>query len=376
MKSRDTYRAWEKAKKLENVKYGLIGCGMMGQEHIKNINLLPQGDVVAVYDPHPELAKVSAELAGGARVTRSLDDLLGVEELDALVIVSPNFEHVGQLKQIVEKRPLPILCEKPLYTTPDDKAALDALFEGYPHPVWVAMEYRYMPPVAALIEQAEQATGGIAMLTVREHRFPFLPKIGDWNRFNENTGGTLVEKCCHFFDLMRLILKSEPVRVMASAGQSMNHLDERYDGRTPDIWDNGYVIIDFESGARAMLELCMFAEGSRYQEEISAVGPKGKIECFVPGPGRFWPEALGDAPVPQLVISPRAPKGPLVSEIPVDPTLLDAGDHNGSTYYQHMKFNAAVRGAGSVEVTLRDGMRAVEIGLAAQKSADGRRCFL
>jgi len=351
------------------VNYGLIGCGMMGHEHIANINLLPEGRVSVVYDPVPELAQKAADLAGEAVVASSIDALLAHEALDAVVIVSPNHCHVDQLRQIVQTRPVPILCEKPLYTAPEDRAALDALFKDYPHPVWVAMEYRYMPPVAALITQAEQATGGIKMLTVREHRFPFLPKIGDWNRFNENTGGTLVEKCCHFFDLMRFILKAEPVRVMASAGQSVNHLDETYAGRVPDIWDNGYVIIDFDSGARAMLELCMFAEGAEYQEEISAVGPKGKIECFVPGPGRFWPKALGPAPVPKLVISPRAPKGPLRSEIPVDPALLEAGDHNGSTFYQHQRFNAVVRGDGHVEVSLRDGMRAVEMGLAAQRSA-------
>ena len=179
----------------------------------------------------------------------------------------------------------------------------------------------------------------------------------------------MVEKCCHFFDLMRLILKDEPIRVMASAGQGFNHLEERYNEETPDIWDHGYVIIDFKGGARAMLELCMFAEGSRYQEEISAVGPKAKIEALVPGPGRFWPKALGDAPVPQLIISPRAPKGPFISEIPVDPALLEAGDHNGSTYYQHQRFNAVIRGEGAVEVTADDGMKAVAIGLAAQESA-------
>ena len=349
--------------------YGLIGCGMMGHEHIKNINLLKQGRVSVVYDPMQELAESASKLAEGAYVAHSLEDLLAYEDLDAIVIVSPNFLHVAHLRKIVQTRPLPILCEKPLYTKPEQKAEIDALFADYPHPVWVAMEYRYMPPVAMLIQQAEQATGGISMLTVREHRFPFLPKIGDWNRFNDQTGGTLVEKCCHFFDLMRLILKSEPVRVMASAGQSLNHLDETYGGKVPDIWDNGYVILDFENGARAMLELCMFAEGSEFQEEICAVGPKGKIECFVPGPGRFWPKALGDAPVPQLVISPRAPKGPLKSEVPVDPTLLDAGDHNGSTFYQHQRFNAVLHGEGEIEVTLSDGARAVEIGLAAQKSA-------
>jgi hypothetical protein len=86
---------------------------------------------------------------------------------------------------------------------------------------------------------------------------------------------------------MRLILKSDPIRVMASAGQEVNHLDEVYEGRRSDIWDCGYVIVDFASGARAMLELSMFAEGSEYQEEIHAVGPKGKIACNVPGPARF-----------------------------------------------------------------------------------------
>ena len=341
----------------------------MAREHIQNIALLPGARVSVVYDPVAELAQAAALLAGGAEVADSLDALLAHPALDAVVIVSPNHLHVAQLRQIVATRPLPILCEKPLYTDPGDRAAVEALFADYPHPVWVAMEYRYMPPVAALVAQAEAATGGIKMLTVREHRFPFLRKVGDWNRFNAQTGGTLVEKCCHFFDLMRLILRAEPVRVMASAGQAVNHKDERYDGAVPDIWDHGYVIVDFDSGARAMLELCMFAEGARYQEEISAVGPSGKIEAFVPGPGRFWPPALGPAPMPQVVISPRHPKGPVVLDIPVDPALLAAGDHNGSTFYQHQRFIAAVRGEGAVEVTVRDGLRAVAMGLAAQDSA-------
>ena len=94
---------------------------------------------------------------------------------------------------------------------------------------------------------------------------------------------------------MRLIIKSDPVRIMASAGQEVNHLGETYDGQKSDIWDCGYVIDDFENGARAMLELCMFAEGSEYQEEIHAIGSEGKIACLVPGPARLgfgpiiWP---------------------------------------------------------------------------------------
>ena len=207
------------------------------------------------------------------------------------------------------------------------------------------------------------------MLTIREHRFPFLQKVGDWNRFNRNSGGTFVEKCCHFFDLMRLMTNSEAVSVMASAGQAVNHLDERYDGQIPDIWDHGYVIVNFQNGVRAMLELCMFAEASQFQEEISAVGPAGKIEANVPGPTRFWPEEAGAPPVPEVVISQRTPRQQTTISLPVDAPLLKAGDHNGATFYQHQQFAELIRQGGTPAVTLEDGMKAVDIGMAAQKSA-------
>ncbi|MEP5152771.1 Gfo/Idh/MocA family oxidoreductase [Planktotalea sp.] len=355
---------------MQTFKYGILGCGMMGGEHIRNIALLENAEVAAIYEPNAEMRAEAHATAPGAALPESEDDLIAMPELDAILIASPNHCHAAQLEKICAARSdLAILVEKPLFTDPADAAKVAALKAAHKAPIWVAMEYRYMPPIAAFLEQLEVSTGGTKMLTIREHRFPFLEKVGDWNRFNSKTGGTLVEKCCHFFDLMRLALGSDPVRVMASAGQAVNHLDEAYDGVVPDIWDSGYVIVDFANGARAMLELCMFAEGARYQEEISAVGPAGKIEVFVPGPGRFWPEHLGAPPVARLVESPRSPMGPKEHEIPVDPTLLEVGDHNGSTFYQHQRFVAAVQGQGDVEVSLEDGSWAVRIGQAAQQSA-------
>ncbi|WP_300034515.1 Gfo/Idh/MocA family oxidoreductase [uncultured Roseobacter sp.] len=351
-------------------RYGIIGCGMMGQEHIRNIALLPDTEVHAIFEPDAGMRDAAAALAPHVQFAASVQELLEIDALDCLVIASPNHCHAAQIREIAEKRPLPLLVEKPLLTDPGDIAPLQQIIADYSAPVWVAMEYRYMPPISALLLAAPEVTGGIRMLSIREHRFPFLEKVGDWNRFNAKTGGTFVEKCCHFFDLMRLAIGSEPVRVMASAAQSVNHLDEAYDGQTPDIIDNGYVIVDFACGARAMLELCMFAEGARYQEEISAVGPAGRVEAFVPGPGRFWPAGLGDAPVPLLELSPRHPKGPKIREIPVDPALLEAGDHNGSTFYQHRGFLELVRGQRNApDVSFDDGLMAVRMGMAAQQSA-------
>ncbi|WGV14801.1 Gfo/Idh/MocA family protein [Fuscovulum ytuae] len=351
------------------LRYGIIGCGMMGQEHLRNIALLDGASVAAIFEPDPDMRAAAATLVPDAQMVGSVAEVLANPEVNALLIASPNHMHLGQLEQIAAIRPLPILCEKPLFTDPADAPRLARLRAAYPAPIWVAMEYRYMPPVAHFLQQAAAATGGVRMLTIREHRFPFLRKVGDWNRFNRNSGGTLVEKCCHFFDLMRLVAGCNPVRVMASGGQAVNHLDEVYDGQRSDIWDHAYVIVDFASGLRAMLELCMFAEGSRYQEEISATGPMGKIECLVPGPGRFWPAHLGAAPVPKVILSPRQPAGPVELDIPVDPALLAAGDHNGSTFYQHRGFQRMVAGEQTAEVGFEDGWWAAAIGMAAQQSA-------
>ena len=346
--------------------YGIIGCGMMGREHIRNIALLDGAHVGAVFDPEETLARQGSDLAGGAKVYPSLRDL--VSNVDAAVIASPNHMHIDQMMEIATIEHIPLLCEKPLYTREDDAQRIADFASRYMAPLWVAMEYRYMPPITTFIERVHAATGGIEMLTIREHRFPFLPKVGNWNRFNRMSGGTMVEKCCHFFDLMCLIMQSEPVRIMASGGQAVNHLGETYMGEVPDIWDHSYVIVEFASGKRAMLELSMFAEGAEYQEEICAIGREGKIEVFVPGPTRFWPSELVPPPVAKLVTSPRSPKGPDTEEIHVDPTLLEAGDHNGATFYQHQKFLEAIRNRAPIEVGLEDGARAVRMGLAAQKS--------
>lgn len=349
------------------VKYGLIGCGMMGLEHLRNIALLEDANVVAILDPNREQLQRGLQIAPKARGVASIAEM--VSAVDAIVIASPNHLHLDQLKEVARHGAVPILCEKPLFTKPEDAREVDSLMRHYPAPIWVAMEYRYMPPVAAFIDRAEVVTGGIKMLTLQEHRFPFLRKIGDWNRFNAQTGGTLVEKCCHFFDLMRLILKSEPIRVSASATQFVNHLDESYDGETPDIWDGSYVMFDFENGAKAMLELSMFADGSKWNEEIHAIGPKGKIACRMPGPQRFWPAALGPSPHPELSIYPRTPKEPVTEQIELDPKLVEAGDHHGSTFFQHQKFLRMIQQDGRPEVTLRDGQRAVQMGLLAQQAA-------
>jgi hypothetical protein len=169
---------------------------------------------------------------------------------------------------------------------------------------------------------------------------------------------------------MRLIVQAEPVRVFGMGGQKVNHRDERYAGETPDILDAAYVSVEFDNGLNAMLELCMFAEGARFQERISAMGERATLEARVPGPGRFEPDGIHKPA--EYAVARRAghPEGhgETVRVEEVDTALLDAGDHHGSTFFQHRRFADIVRHGGTPEVTVDDGLRAVAMGLAAQAS--------
>lgn len=350
--------------------YGILGCGMMGQEHINNLKLFPEINITAICEPDRQMADKAQQIAATAKIYRDVVDFLSNEHFDAIVIASPNYLHLEHFLAVKQYQPVALLIEKPIAINLDQITRWQKEVKNYPAPIWVGMEYRYMPPITKLIELATpEFIGDIAMLSITEHRFPFLPKVDHWNRFNQYTGGTLVEKCCHFFDLMRHIMKADPVYISAVSSQFHNHRDETYPEGAVDIWDHGYVLLQFPQAKKALLELCMFAEGEHYQEKISLIGTKGKLECLVPGPVRFWDSSLGEPPVPKVIISPRNRKGHKVIEVPVEKTMLHAGDHNGATYYQHALFLKVIQGNDKVAVNVADGLKANLIGLEAQQAA-------
>jgi len=343
------------------LRYGVIGTGMMGVEHIENIGALDGGIVTAVSDPHPDSLERGVAAAGGdvAAFTHH-HELLESGQCDAVVIASPNHTHIDVVADVLATD-LHAMVEKPLCTTVEDCGRLLELEARRPGDAvtWMAMEYRYMPAAAELIRLVHHSViGDPLMVAIREHRFPFLVKVGDWNRFSANTGGTLVEKTCHFFDLMNLILRERPSRVMASGAQDVNHLDEEYDGRTPDILDNAFVIVDYPSGARAMLDLCMFAEASVDQEEISVVGRLGKIEAKLP------------SNTISVGLRDRHSVGDVETTVVTDDRIAHEGLHHGSSFLEHVRFVEAVRSGVAPDVTLTDGFWAVATGAAAHRSIE------
>jgi myo-inositol 2-dehydrogenase/D-chiro-inositol 1-dehydrogenase len=339
------------------IRYGVIGTGMMGCEHIRNIVQIDSASVVAIADPNEKSRSWGVKACQGKfspTVYTDYKDLLANDEVDAVVVASPNFTHIDVMKDIFSTHKH-VLLEKPMCTTVADSNELKAMASSHQGIVWVGLEYRYMTPIMRFLEElSDDSIGDIKMFFIREHRFPFLKKVGDWNRFNRNSGGTLVEKCCHFFDMMNLVVKSKPIRVFASGAQDVNHLDELYNGEVPDILDNAFVIVDYENGARACLDLCMFAEGGRNEQELVATGSKGKLEVTIPE---------------GLMTRAGREYGQFTSEvIGLDPRVKEVGLHHGASYLEHLDFIHCIANQLPPKVTVEDGLLSVAMGVAAQES--------
>ena len=117
--------------------------------------------------------------------------------------------------------------------------------------------------------------------------------------------------------------------------------------------------VEFESGAKAQLDLCMFAEGSENQEEITLIGDTAKLEVKIPDG--------------VITFMPRRPKNPVKETVEIDDAVLAAGSHFGSSYFQHLDFQKAMQDGTPAKVNARDGRMSVQMGLAAQKSMVERR---
>jgi myo-inositol 2-dehydrogenase/D-chiro-inositol 1-dehydrogenase len=115
-----------------------------------------------------------------------------VEEIDLLIIASPNYLHTRQLVQWSSYEHLTILCEKPVAVSTEQLEQLQAMQPKAR--IWVAMEYRFIPAISKLLTLLP-SVGDIKMVTIRENRYPFLHKIDCWNRDRLKTGTWIVRIC-------------------------------------------------------------------------------------------------------------------------------------------------------------------------------------
>ena len=153
---------------MDQVRYGVIGAGLMGREHIANVNALPGVEVTAVADPH-EASRDAAVAVAESTVSVFADyrEMLDADVCDALVVATPNMTHIDVLRDVLLSD-VAVLVEKPMCTTIDDCLEVVELSANRNGLVWVGLEYRYMAPVAHLLDElATGVAGRLQMVAIR-----------------------------------------------------------------------------------------------------------------------------------------------------------------------------------------------------------------
>ena len=343
----------------------IVGAGMMGREHLRVSQLLGWADVQGIVDPDGgslEWACSDWRLLTDAPLTiyRDLSEACLHDAVDAIVIATPNHTHRDVLHAAAESGK-PLLLEKPMATTLADAMDIVNLAREYPAVIQLGMQYRFKAQyVEALQAVAKSTLGQVKTVAMSEYRPPFLDKVDQWNKFNRYSGGTLVEKCCHYFDLINVVAQSRPRRVYASGGRAVNFLDFEWRGEISDIDDHAMTIIDYDNGVRASFTLNMFCQ--ELYEELVVVGERGRLVASEHA--SFQPDTASKA---ELLV--EVPDHPAYRGVPVGyPDWIEASGHYGATFFEHIAFNLQLAGQAVDAATPEQALWSLIVASAAQHS--------
>lgn len=270
---------------MAKTRMAFIGVGLRGGGQAANVhsNFRERAEIVALADVNEANLNRAASALDGAKLERYAEwqKVLERDDVDAVCISTPQFAH-REITLAAFAAGKHVYCEKPLALTVADCDAMIAAGENAGRVFMVGQQMRYhmhLNRMKGLIDHGVVGTPLLAWL--KELRNPF-PSNMAWAFDKSKSGGALVEKSCHHFDVFTWLLGAPAVRVFASGGQAVH---AEIFGIKNDIVDHAWVTIEHEGGPKAMLGLCFFAglphskEGGAgtHVRDIAVVGDKAMI---------------------------------------------------------------------------------------------------
>lgn len=194
------------------VRIGILGAGNIGTAHAINLaGAVAGSEVSVIFDVDGDRA---AEVAAtvGARAVTEVGDAIGADDVDAVLIASPDGFHAEQVMACFEAD-IPMLCEKPLAVTEKDAAAIvEGEVARGRRTVQVGFMRRFDPGYVEL--KAELGPDGIGepLMVHQLHTNTRAP----YGLFTEQT---LTNMAIHELDIGRWLLDDEYASVQVITGR-------------------------------------------------------------------------------------------------------------------------------------------------------------
>ena len=204
------------------IKWGVIGCGGIADRRtLPGMMLAGNAELVAVMDANADAAKAVGEKYGAKYAISKAEDLLALDEIQAVYIASPVFCHKEQCI-MAAKAKKHILLEKPMgLTTAEAKEIADVCkAEGVKLSVAFMMRFHsYHQKIRELILSGEIGE----IVSARSQFTCWYPEIENCWRQNKDLsgGGAMLDMGIHAIDLIRYITGLEVQNVSGFAGNQI-----------------------------------------------------------------------------------------------------------------------------------------------------------
>lgn len=223
-------------------KIGLVGLGEVALAHLDAYSKSTKIKAVAGADFNESRCNEMCARYG-MRAYNSAEDMIGSENLDILVILTPAAFHLPVAK-LGAQAGIAILCEKPLAITVEDAQSLVTVCETHKVPLFYGSSYRFLHPVMAakrLIGEGaigkpliirEQIVGGAGEGQQHVYGPAHYPK-----GFPGGAGMGLVDHGIHLLDVMGWMMDAKPLHLFGRGNISGTPLKTEY------------AIIEYDNGA-------------------------------------------------------------------------------------------------------------------------------
>lgn len=195
-------------------RFGLVGAGRMGRTHLRALEGSDRVQIVAVAEPD-ERSRQDVARTYGLTGFADLTGMFAAGGIDGVIVATPTDTHLAVLTAVSTAK-LPVLCEKPCGTSPEEARQALAVAAASGSVAQVAYWRRYVPSLQLLRGRIRDGSLGSVLGVVCSQWDGEPPSPA----FRARSGGIFVDMAVHEIDQARWMLDDDirPVAVV-SAGE-------------------------------------------------------------------------------------------------------------------------------------------------------------
>ena len=231
---------------MKQVRFGLIGCGMIANFHAAAIAQIPEATLMGVFDNNRQSAERFAD-QHQIRVYDTMSALLGSSDVDAVCICTPSGLHTEQAIAAM-RAGKHIVCEKPMSLTLPDADRLIETARQTGVKTCIISQFRFSDAVQEVRRAIDSGAFGKIVsgsLQMKYYRSDAYYASGGWRgTWQMDGGGCLMNQGIHGIDVFRYLMG--PMRQLTAITDTLT--------RKIEVEDSAVAIVRFANGAVGTIE--------------------------------------------------------------------------------------------------------------------------